>query len=188
MRIMSEVEREWLTSLANGCIPTPPWTPAKKAARVARDEYIVSMYEAGVPVVDIAGAADLSRFAIAAIVKRERQAGRHVVRPRARVAASRPSFRRLLTDDELAFIKTLDERVQRLRNGRRFMWSPEGKALLDEMLRLRDDRVPLSALADSMGVSRQAVHAMTSNAIKKRAAAEVPEAEVVSDEPAVAIW
>ena len=168
MRTMTDVEREWLTSLANGCVPTPPWTPAKKAAKHARDEYIVTMYEAGVPVVDIGTAANLSRFAITAIIKRERSAGRHIVRPRARVAASRPAYRRPMSDEELAHLNELDRIVPRLRNGRRFMWSPEGKALLDEMLRLRDDRVALASLAGALGISRQAVHAMTKNALAKR--------------------
>jgi hypothetical protein len=49
------------------------------------------------------------------------------------------------------------------------MWSPEGAALLDEMLRLRDDRVALSSLADTLRVSRQAVHAMTKNALARAA-------------------
>ena len=188
MRMMSDVEREWLKSLAAGCVPTPPWTSAKKAAKQARDEYIVSMYEVGVPVVDIADAANLSRFAITAIVKRERATGRHIVRPRARVASSRPSYRRLLTDEELDDLKVLDGSVPRLRNGRRFMWSDNGRALLDEMLRLREDRVALASLASALGVSRQAIHGMTKNALAKAAREQgehpediVPSAEQVHD-------
>ena len=177
MRTMSDVEREWLTSLANGCTPTPPWTPAKKAARQARDEYIVGLYEAGVPVTDIADAASLSRFAITAVIKRERAAGRRIVRPRARVAAARPAYRRPMSDEELDALKAMDSAVPRLRNGRRFMWSPEGKALLDEMLRLRDDRVALASLADALSVSRQAVHAMTKNALARAAREQDAETE-----------
>lgn len=169
MRTISDVEREWLTSLANACTPTPPWTPMKKAARQARDEYIVGLYEAGIPVTDIADAAHLSRFAITAVVKRERASGRRIVRPRARVAAARPAYRRLMSDDELDNLKAMDGMVPRLRNGRRFMWSDTGKALLDEMLRLRDDRVALASLAGALGVSRQAVHAMTKNALARAA-------------------
>jgi len=187
VRTMSDVEREWLTSLANGCTPTPPWTPAKKAARKARDEYIVGLYEAGVPVTDIAEAALLSRFAITAVIKRERAGGRRIVRPRARVASARPAYRRPMSDEELDTLKAMDLAVPRLRNGRRFMWSDEGKALLDEMLRLRDDRVALASLADALGVSRQAVHAMTKNALARAAREQDMTAGDIAppDEPTV---
>lgn len=160
MTQMTDVEAEWLKSLAAACDPTPPWTPAKSKARVARDEYICDLYEKGIHVNDIADKANLSKHAIVAIVRKARKAGRHVVRPRAK-AAPREPFRRPLTDDEASTLKELDNAVPRQRSGRRFLYGPAGEALLTEIVRLRDDKVALQPLADTLGMSRQAVHQMT---------------------------
>ena len=157
---MTEVEAEWLRSLSAASNPAPPWTPAKAAARVARDEYICGLYEKGVHVNDIADKASLSTHAILAVVRKARKAGRQVVRPRAK-AAPREPHRRPLTDEETAHLRELDAAVPRQRSGRRFLFGPAGEALLEEMLRLRGDKVALQPLADILGVSRQAVHHMT---------------------------
>lgn len=157
---MTEVEGQWLESLAKACDPTPPWTPAKSKARETRDEYICTLYEKGVHVNDIAAKASLSTHGILAIIRKARKAGKHVVRPRAK-AEPREPFRRPLTDDEVATIRELDAGVPRQRSGRRFLFGPAGEALLAEMVRLRADKVALQPLADLLGVSRQAVHHMT---------------------------
>jgi predicted DNA-binding protein YlxM (UPF0122 family) len=157
---MTEVEAEWLRSLAAACDPTPPWTPAKSKARYTRDEYICDLYQKGVHVNDIAEKANLSKHAILAVVRKARKAGREVVRPRAKSAPREP-FRRSLTEDEVATLRQLDAAVPRQRSGRRFLFGPAGEALLAEMVRLRGDKVALQPLADLLGVSRQAIHHMT---------------------------
>jgi predicted DNA-binding protein YlxM (UPF0122 family) len=157
---MTDVEAEWLRSLAAACDPTPPWTPAKSKARYTRDEYICGLYEKGIPVGDIAEKANLSKHAIVAVVRKARKSGRQVVRPRAKAILREP-FRRQLTDEETGNLRQLDAAVPRQRSGRRFLFGPAGEALLAEMVRLRGDKVALQPLADILGVSRQAVHHMT---------------------------
>lgn len=172
-RNITETEIAWLGSLAQASDPRPPWTPAKKSARQARNQYICRLYAEGVPVKEIADAASLSTHAIVAVVRKARSEGERVVRPRAR-AASSPAYRRPLSDEELADLKALDGRVPRQRNGRRFMYGSEGKALLDRIVELRSDRVALQTIADVMGVSRQSIHAMTKNVTDALTEAEQP--------------
>jgi predicted DNA-binding protein YlxM (UPF0122 family) len=160
MPIMTDIEAQWLESLADACDPNPPWTPSKLKLRQARDEYICNLYEKGVAVGDIADKAKLSTHGVVAVIKKVRANGRDVVRPRAK-AQKRESFRRDLTDIEVANLKRLDELVPRQRSGRRFLYCEAGEALLAEMVRLRNDKVALQPLADLLGVSRQAVHYMT---------------------------
>jgi predicted DNA-binding protein YlxM (UPF0122 family) len=157
---MTDVQAQWLRSLAQACDPTPPWTPAKTRARTTRDEYICDLYEQGIHVLDIAEKANLSKHAILAVVKKAREAGRQVVRPRTK-ATVREAFRRQLTEDEIANLRELDASVPRQRGGRRFLFGPSGEALLSELVRLRNDKVALQAIAVLLGVSRQAVHHMT---------------------------
>lgn len=177
---MSEAQREWLKSLASACVPTPPWTPAKTRARQSRDEVICNLYEQGVAVQDIADASSLSTHAISAVIKRQRAAGRRVVRPRARTAYNRESYRRTMTEDEVSNLRALDAVVPRQRNGRRFLWSPEGRELLSEVIRLRDDRVALSTLASILAVSRQAIHSMTRYSAQSMGISNVPETSPMS--------
>lgn len=161
-RNITEPEMTWLARLASESDPRPPWTAAKKSARQARNQYICRLYSEGVPVKEIADAAGLSTHAIVAVVRKARSEGERVVRPRAR-ATSSPSYRRPLSDEELDGLKTLDAAVPRQRNGRRFMYGAEGKALLGRIVELRSDRVALQTIADVLGVSRQSIHAMTKN-------------------------
>lgn len=160
MQSMTDIEAQWLESLAQACDPTPPWTPAKSKARLARDEYICDLYEKGIPVDGIADKSHLSTHGVIAVVKKARAAGRQVVRPRAK-AQNREPFRRVLTEDEVASLRELDAAVPRQRSGRRFLFGPAGEALLAEMVSLRNDKVALQPLADLLGVSRQAIHHMT---------------------------
>lgn len=160
MSSLTEVEKQWLKSLSEACDPNPPWTTAKLKMRQARDEYICNLYEKGVPVQDIADIAQLSTHGVVAVIKKIRATGREVVRPRAKTN-KRESFRRELTDEETANLKRLDELVPRQRSGRRFLYCETGEQLLTEMVRLRNEKVALQSLADSLGISRQGIHNMT---------------------------
>ena len=162
-RTITDPEREWMGRLAAASDPRPPWTAAKREAREARNDYICRLYSEGVPVPEIAASADLSTHAIVAVVRKARSEGREVVRPRAARARTSEAYRRRLTDDETTGLVQLDEQVPRQRNGRRFMYGDEGKALLAEVIRLRSDRVALQTIANVLGVSRQSVHSMTRN-------------------------
>lgn len=164
MPFLTEVEKQWLQSLSQACDPNPPWTPAKLKMRQTRDEYICNLYEKGVHVQEIADIAKLSTHGVVAVIKKIRSTGREVVRPRAK-ANRRESFRRELTDAESTNLKWLDELVPRQRSGRRFLYCEAGKQFLTEMVRLRKEKVALQSLAGLLGVSRQAIHTMTKDAM-----------------------
>lgn len=162
-RGITEPEQAWLSRLSAASDPRPPWTAAKREAREARNQYICRLYSEGVPVPEIASAAGLSTHAIVAVVRKARSEGQTVIRPRAARARTSEAYRRRLTDDELTLLRALDSQVPRQRNGRRFMYGDEGKALLAEVIRLRSDRVALQTIADVLDVSRQSIHSMTRN-------------------------
>lgn len=179
MRNITEYEKTWLGQLSAASQPKPPWTKENRDAREARNDYICRLYSEGVPVIEIADGADLSKHAIVAVVRKARSEGKQVVRPRARASADTEAYRRPLTDDEVRTLTELDGRIPRSRNNRRFLWGPEGEALREELRRLRNDRVALRSLAKVLGISRQSVHVMTKAKVEDAVTEQVNDTETV---------